>query len=231
MNARWRARIDELIGRYPRLLGVSVHNKLRAEGFDGRLPDGDPCAARRSAVLGSGRRRRCRCRSTPTRARKPSSTSATCRTGRARWGWATPLWCFGMILCWSRWRMWWFTTSEDRQHTFEGLVRFFEAVGGVPAACRTDRMGALGRRRADGSSCTRRRSAFAAHHGDEDHVVSGAATRSARARSSGRSVSCKRRSCPRSSSTASPPTSAELNRRAAAWLDRACPCGAVAVDG
>lgn len=49
-----------------------------------------------------------------------------------------------MILCWSRWRIWWFTTSVDREHTFEGIVRFFEAAGGVPQLCRTDRMGALG---------------------------------------------------------------------------------------
>ena len=49
-----------------------------------------------------------------------------------------------MILCWSRWRLWWFTMSVDRQHTFEGMARFFDAVGGVPQVCRTDRMGCLG---------------------------------------------------------------------------------------
>jgi hypothetical protein len=54
------------------------------------------------------------------------------------------LWCFGMILCWSRWRIWWFTTSVDREHTFEGIARFFDAAGGVPKLARTDRMGALG---------------------------------------------------------------------------------------
>jgi hypothetical protein len=35
MNARWRGRIAELIETYPRMSGVSVHNKLRAEGFVG----------------------------------------------------------------------------------------------------------------------------------------------------------------------------------------------------
>ena len=34
--------------------------------------------------------------------------------------------------------------SVDRQHTFEGMARFFDAVGGVPQVCRTDRMGCLG---------------------------------------------------------------------------------------
>ena len=41
-------------------------------------------------------------------------------------------------------RTWWFARSVDREHTFEGLVRFFEFVGGVPQVLRTDRMGALG---------------------------------------------------------------------------------------
>ncbi len=49
-----------------------------------------------------------------------------------------------MILCWSRWRLWWFSTSVDRQHTFEGMARFFDAAGGVAKVARTDRMGALG---------------------------------------------------------------------------------------
>ena len=42
------------------------------------------------------------------------------------------------------WRLWWFTDSVDGEQTFEGLVRFFEVVGGVPKVGRTDRMGALG---------------------------------------------------------------------------------------
>ena len=41
------------------------------------------------------------------------------------------MWCFGAV-CWSRWLLWWFTASVDREHTFEGLVRFFEELGGVP---------------------------------------------------------------------------------------------------
>ena len=62
----------------------------------------------------------------------------------ADWEWARPLRCFGAILSWSRRRMWWFTASADQNHTFEGLARAFECFGGVPAAARTDRMGALG---------------------------------------------------------------------------------------
>lgn len=60
-----------------------------------------------------------------------------------RWGLPASTVCFGAILCWSRRRFWWFTDSEDRPHTLEGFVRFFEAVAGVPAICRVDNMGAL----------------------------------------------------------------------------------------
>lgn len=35
MNARWQARVDELLSKWPRLLGVSVFHRLRAEGFCG----------------------------------------------------------------------------------------------------------------------------------------------------------------------------------------------------
>ena len=35
LNARWLERLDGLIRTYPRLLGVSVHNKLRAECRNG----------------------------------------------------------------------------------------------------------------------------------------------------------------------------------------------------
>jgi hypothetical protein len=52
--------------------------------------------------------------------------------------------CFGAIMCWSRWRRWWFADSIDRNHTLEGLASFYAAVGGVPHFSRTDRMGALG---------------------------------------------------------------------------------------
>jgi hypothetical protein len=62
--------------------------------------------------------------------------------------------CFQAILCWSRWRLWWFTTGEDRKHTFEGLVRFFEAAGGVPRIARTDRI--LGRWRPGARLLSRR---------------------------------------------------------------------------
>ena len=38
MTDHWRERIEVMLGRFPRLLAVSVHNKLGAEGFEGSYP-------------------------------------------------------------------------------------------------------------------------------------------------------------------------------------------------
>ena len=103
-----------------------------------------------------------------------SNSLLAARTGRhqaAAWsqrvGLGPVLWCFGMILCWSRWRLWWFTTSVDREHTFEGMVRFFDAAGGVPQLCRTDRMGALGQSQGRRFKLHPPTLEFARHHGTE----------------------------------------------------------------
>ncbi len=73
-----------------------------------------------------------------------------CNSFARRWGWDHELHCFGSVLCWSRFKHWWFAPSIDRPHTLEGLVRFFEAAEGVPAVGRTDRMGQLGTSRSKG---------------------------------------------------------------------------------
>lgn len=70
-----------------------------------------------------------------------------------------------MILSWSRWRRWWFTVSQDRQHTFEGIVGFLYAAGGVPRIARTDRMGALGRSQGRRFTLHPPALEFARHHG------------------------------------------------------------------
>ncbi|MGE0000432.1 MAG: IS21 family transposase [Ilumatobacteraceae bacterium] len=163
MNARWRQRVAELIETYPRLLGVSVHNKLRAEGFAG----GYSTVTRELREIRGARFKAAAQVSVPIHTDPGEEAQfdfCDLSDWAARWGWPMRLWCFGMILCWSRWRLWWFTTSEDRQHTFEGIVRFFEAAGGIPAACRTDRMGALGRSQGRRFVLHPPTVGFAAHH-------------------------------------------------------------------
>lgn len=73
--------------------------------------------------------------------------------------------CFGAVLCFSRRRHWWFAPSVDREHTFEGLVRFFEDVGGIASIGRTDRMGALGTTRGGIFRFCPEATEFARYHG------------------------------------------------------------------
>ena len=163
MNAFWKRRIASLIDAYPRLLGVSVFNKLRAEKFTG----GYSTVTRELRSVRGPRFRAAEVASVPIHTDPGEEAQfdfCDLSDWARRWGWSTPLWCFGMILCWSRWRIWWFTSSEDRQHTFEGIARFFDAAGGIPAACRTDRMGALGRSQGQRFVLHAPTVGFAAHH-------------------------------------------------------------------
>jgi transposase len=163
MTARWRARIAALLEAYPRLLAVSVFNKLRAEGYPGSYPT----VVREVRAIRGPRFRAAAAVSVPIYTDPGEEAQFDfCDLGEwaDRWGWPA-LVCFGAILSWSRQRIWWFTTSQDRHHTFEGLVRFFETVGGVPGACRTDRMGALGSSQGRRFKLHPPAVAFAAHYG------------------------------------------------------------------
>ena len=123
-----------------------------------------------------------------------------------RWGWEHELHCFGAVLCWSRVKSWWFSSSIERSHTFEGLARFFEAVDGVGAVGRTDRMGCLGRSRGKAFICTRRRWSSPTTTASPSRPAT-PPTPPARARSSGPSATSRAASSPRWTSTR-PPTSA-----------------------
>jgi transposase len=164
LAAVWQARIETLLGSYPRLLAVSVHHELRAEGFEGSYPT----VVRAVRDVRGPRFRAAAAVSVPihTDPGEEDQFDFCNLDDVARgWGWEHPLRCFGAISCWPRQRMWWFTTSEDQHHTFEGLVRTFEAFGGVPAAARTDRMGALGSSQGRRFRLHPATVAFAAHHG------------------------------------------------------------------
>ena len=164
MSGRWAERIEALVGEHPRLLGHQRVALPGSGGLRGELCDGDDGVAPHT-------RASFRCRGPGVgadlhraRPRRPSSDWCDLDGVARRWGWGARLVCFGMILCWSRRRIWWFATSEDRNHTFEGAVRFFEAVGGVPAVCRTDRMGALGSSQGSRFVLWPAAVGFAAHH-------------------------------------------------------------------
>lgn len=217
MNAFWKQRIATLIDTYPRLLGVSVFNKLQAEKFTG----GYSTVTRELRAIRGPRFRAAEAPSVPIHTDPGEEAQfdfCDLSDWAARWGWGTPLWCFGMILCWSRWRIWWFTTSEDRQHTFEGIARFFDATGGIPAACRTDRMGALGRSQGQRFVLHPPTIGFAAHHATT--------ITSCKARDAKRKGKVERpfrqlqeTFLPEVELDGIPADLAELNRRAERWLE------------
>lgn len=217
MNAFWSEKVRGLIGDHPRLLGVSVFRCLAAEGFSGGY----------STVTRELRRIRGPRFVAADRVSVPIHTDPGeeaqfdfCHLDdwARRWGWSGPLRCFGMIMCWSRQRIWWFTTSEDREHTFEGMVRFFESVGGVPAACRTDRMGALGSAQGRRFVLHAPAVAFAAHHGTK--ITSCKARDAKRKGKVERPFRQLRQTfLPEIEAQGIPVGLDELNHRAADWLD------------
>ena len=138
----WAGEIAALLRSAPRLLATSVFELIRARGYTGSYVS----VARHLNTLRGPRF---------TAAPAASTRIVTAPGEEAQFDWSdvsqwTREWglgevqCFSAILSFSRVRIWWFARSVDREHTFEGLVRFFEFVGGVPKVLRTDRMGALG---------------------------------------------------------------------------------------
>lgn len=164
VTERWARRIDELIAPPSKLLSTSVFEIIKAEGFTGSYP---------SVVRQVRTRRGPRFRVAPQVSvpieTPPGEESqfdfSNCDQRGREFAIADSLRCFGAVLCWSRHLFWWFTTSEDREHTFEGLVRHYEHVGGVPRASRTDRMGALGRSQGHRFELFPESVDFAAHQG------------------------------------------------------------------
>ena len=144
IDAVWADRLTALLVGNSKLLAKSLFEIITAEGFTGSYPSvvrwvRDQRGPRFRAADGA---------SVPIETPPGDEAQfdwSDCSGWAREVGLAPTLWCFGMILCWSRWRIWWFSTSVDREHTFEGIARFFDAAGGVPKLARTDRMGALGK--------------------------------------------------------------------------------------
>jgi transposase len=216
MTARWRARIGVLLDAHPRLLAVSVFNKIRAEGYPGSYPT----VVRAVRAIRGPRFRAASAVSVPIYTDPGEEAQfdfCDLSAWAGRWGWSSPLFCFGAILCWSRHRLWWFTTSEDRHHTFEGLVRLFEDAGGVPAICRTDRMGALGRSQGSRFRLHPPTVAFGAYHGIKiTSCRAGDAKRKGKVERPFRQL--QETFLPEVELDGIPATVDELNVRASAWL-------------
>lgn len=217
IDERWADRISELLRLAPRLLATSVYETIQAEGFTGSYPT----VSRHVNTLRGPRF---------SAAPQVSVRIETAPAEEAQFDWSevgawTREWglgdlqCLSVILCWSRWRVWWFAESIDQEHTFEGLVRFFEAVRGVPKVLRTDRMGALGQSQGRRFRLHRPAAEFARVHGCE--------IRACRARDAKRKGKVERpfrdvkeRFLEECRALGPPSSIDELNSRASQWLDR-----------
>lgn len=163
VDDRWAARIESLLEANPELLATSVERIVRAEGYEGSYES----LVRHLRAVRGVRRRRSPGVSVPIETAAGAEFQfdwSDCNDWGEAWG-LGQLQCFGAILCFSRWRFWWFAPSLDRPHTLEGLVRFFTDVGGVPAIGRTDRMGCLGGTRGGVFRFAPEASDFARYHG------------------------------------------------------------------
>ncbi|HUC06371.1 MAG TPA: hypothetical protein VL961_13280, partial [Acidimicrobiales bacterium] len=141
-----------------------------------------------------------------------------CNYFARRWGWDHELHCFGCVLCWSRYKFWWFAPSIDRPHTLEGLVQFFEAIGGVPAVGRTDRMGQLGQSRGKAFVFAPAALSFARHY---DFALKACEARDAKRKGKiERPFRDLKRGLLSEMDLDPPEDVSELNRRAVLWLAR-----------
>jgi len=167
IDERWGTRIDALIAPPSKLLATSVFEIIRAEGYGGSYPS----VVRYVRVRWGPRFRVAPQVSVPIETNPGEESQfdfSDCSERGRQFGLADTLWwCFGAVLCWSRYLFWWFTTSVDRQHTMEDLVRHFEDAQGIPRVARTDRMGALGTSQGRRFSLHPPALDFAAHHGVE----------------------------------------------------------------
>jgi transposase len=217
LTDRWRRRIAELLEHQPVLLSTSIHDALKAEGFDGSYAT----VVRAVRAIRGPRFRAAKAASVPIETAPGAEAQfdfCDVTNDAAAWGWSGALRCFGFVLCWSRWKHWWFTTSEDRQHTFEGLVRAMHAAGGVPRIGRTDRMGALGRSQGRRFSLHPPAVAFAAHHG---MTIRACQPRDAKRKGKVERPFRQLREGFLAEQHLDPPASLDqLNDRAVAWLDR-----------
>jgi transposase len=217
VNDHWAGRIVELLEGNANLLGTSVERLLRAEGFEGSYPT----LIRHLRELRGVRTRRSPAVSVPIETAAAEEFQfdwSDCNPWGQLWG-LGELHCFGAILCFSRRRHWWFAPSIDRSHTFEGLVRFFEDVGGVAGIGRCDRMGALGTSRGKTFRFCPEALEFAAYHGFAFKAcAAGDAKRKGKCERPFREL---KEAFFQELVVEGPPISiGELNRRAQAWLER-----------
>lgn len=216
LDERWRRRVGELLAHNAELQGSSIFRVIAAEGYLGSY---QTLTRYLHSLRGPTRGAVALTMRIETMPGEEFQFDwSDCNTFARRWGWEHELHCFGCVLCWSRFKFWWFAPSIDQAHTLEGLVRFFEHVGGVPGVGRTDRMGQLGRSRSKGFVFHPVALAFARHYDLALKACdAGDAKRKGKVERPFRDL---KRGLLSELDLDPPEDIGELNRRAGRWLDR-----------
>jgi transposase len=216
IGGRWQARIATLLAHNAQLQGSSIMRVITAEGYTGSYQS---LTRYLHSVRGPTRGQvalTMRIETTP--GEEFQFDWSDCNTFARRWGWGHELHCFGCVACWSRYKHWWFAPSIDQPHTLEGLVRFFEVLGGVPGVGRTDRMGQLGQSKSKGFVFHPIALAFARHYDLAFKACdAGDAKRKGKIERPFRDL---KRGFLSEMDLDPPEDIGELNRRAVLWLDR-----------
>ena len=143
LGERWGQRVAELLEQNPRLLATSLFRLVRAEGCPASYPTLTRHLRQVRGVRRGSRQAVTVAIETPPGQEMQADWTELSAQDVAALGLSGPVFGFGAVLCWSRWRFCWFADSLDFAHTAEGLIREFHDAGGVPAVVRIDNMGAL----------------------------------------------------------------------------------------
>lgn len=216
IDERWQRRIAELLENQPQLLATSIMRLLEPEGFNASYPT----LTRHLRSVRGPRTRKVAAVTVPIETvagEEAQADFANCVGQGMTWGLGR-LFCFSVVLSWSRYRRWWFLTAEDQAHALEGLVRFFEHIGGVPGTVRIDNLTALVAKPAPRFRLQPAALEFARAHGTKlVPCLPGDAKRKGKVERPFRDM---REALFAELTAQGPPASiAELNRRAQDWLD------------
>lgn len=143
LGDRWGQRVAELLGQNERLLATSLFRLLAAEGCPASYPTVTRHLRQVRGVRRGARPAVTVAIETPPGQEVQADWTELSAADVAALGLSGPVFGFGAVLCWSRWRFVWFADSLDFGHTAHGLIQAFADAGGVPAVVRIDNMGAL----------------------------------------------------------------------------------------
>jgi len=112
LDERWRRRVGELLAHNAELQGSSIFRVIAAEGYLGSY---QTLTRYLHSLRGPTRGAVALTMRIETMPGEEFQFDwSDCNTFARRWGWEHELHCFGCVLCWSRFKFWWFAPSIDQ---------------------------------------------------------------------------------------------------------------------